>query len=138
MSDLLGRLPAHFRAVPYNGSAVPDGDHDLGQGANCQRYAYAVLAHFGRTLPPFRSSELWTDCVHTELVTMLEPLDLLLFADAPEPYGAHIAVYAGDGAALHLCQSAGVPQVWPLERFLAQQRYACLLGAKRVCAKPAV
>lgn len=136
MSDFLARLPAAFRTVIYNGSAIPDGQHDLSGGANCQRYAYAVLAHFGRSLPPFRSSELWADKDHTDLASDFEPLDLLLFAEHPEPFGAHVAVYAGDGMALHLCRAVGVPAVWSLAAFVSQTRYTYLLGAKRVRAAP--
>nr|WP_295891970.1 hypothetical protein [uncultured Devosia sp.] len=50
MDDLLTTLPPRFRAVRYDGAKIPDGSHDLSDGANCQRYAYAALAHFGIAL----------------------------------------------------------------------------------------
>lgn len=50
MDDLLTTLPPRFRAVRYHGAKIPDGSHDLSDGANCQRYVYAALAHFGIAL----------------------------------------------------------------------------------------
>ena len=131
MDDLLATLPSHFRTVPYNGACVPDGRHDLSQGANCQRYAYAVLAQFSIVMPPFRSSELWADRDHSALVSELMPLDLLLFGRHRDPYGAHVAVYAGEGRALHLCRLVGLPAVWPVVDFQQHAQYACYIGAKR-------
>ena len=131
MPDLLDRLPPHFRTVPYEGSRIPDGDHDLASGANCQRYAYAVLAQFGIALPPWRSSELWADTELTQRVTDFVPLDLLLFTPDGEPFGAHVAVYAGEGRALHLCKSVGHPVVWTLEQFATRPEYRLLIGGKR-------
>ena len=131
MSDLLATLPPRFRAVDYEGAQIPDGSHDLSRGANCQCYAYAVLAQFGIKLPPWRSSELWADATLTEPVTMFEPLDLLLFNPTDEPYGAHVAIYTGAGQALHLCKAVGQPTLWSLAQFAAQPRYRVLIGGKR-------
>jgi lipoprotein Spr len=131
MSDLLATLPPRFRAVSYDGAQVPDGSHDLSGGANCQRYAYAVLAHFGIELPPWRSSELWTDVERTEVVTPFQPLDLLLFSRDGQAYGAHVAVYVGEGRALHLAKSVGRPAVWSLAEFTAREEYRVLVGGKR-------
>ena len=132
MDDLFAGLPDRFRGVRYDGVRIPDGLHDLSNGANCQLYAYAVLAHFGIKLPPWRSSELWTDAELTLRVTSFEPLDLLLFNRGAEPFGAHIAVYAGAGQALHLAKSVGQPAAWALEQFAAREEYSVLIGGKRV------
>ena len=49
-------------------------------GANCQRYAYAVLGLFDRHVPGHRSSELWDDqaFIHPP-INNLHDLDLVLF-----------------------------------------------------------
>lgn len=117
MDGFLATLPARFASVGYDGAQVPDGRHDLSRGANCQRYAYAVLAHFGISLPPWRSSELWSDRELTVSVAAFEPLDLLLFHRTSEPFGAHVGVYAGAGQGLHLCKSVGSPALWSLAEF---------------------
>jgi cell wall-associated NlpC family hydrolase len=130
--DLLDRLPPGFRLVRYDGTRIPDGTHDLSAGANCQSYAYAVLAQFGLHLPPLRSSELWADTEATRPVADFEPLDLLLFGPEGEPFGAHVAIYAGEGQALHLCKSVGQPVIWRLEQFADRPEYRVLLGGKRV------
>lgn len=133
MSALL-EIPQHFFAVPYNGARYPGapGAVGLADGANCQRFAYALLRHFDREVPPLRSSDLWEDVVHTQRVTTLQPLDLLLWNRTPEPWGAHVGVYVGQQQAIHLCKAVGVPVVWSLTRFAGLARYRCLLGAKRV------
>jgi cell wall-associated NlpC family hydrolase len=130
--DLLDRLPAEFRTVRYDGARIPDGLHDLTAGANCQLYAYAVLAQFGLHLPPMRSSELWADTKATRQVADFEPLDLLLFSPDGEAFGAHVAVYAGKGGALHLCKAVGQPAIWSLEQFADRPEYRVLIGGKRV------
>lgn len=135
MPDLLDRLPPDFRTVRYEGSCPPGGDHDLTSGANCQRYAYAVLSQFGIALPPWWSSELWEDTEHTQVVTEFEPLDLLLFSREGESFGAHVAVYAGEGRALHLAKSVGSPAIWTLEQFLERPEYRVLIGGKRALVR---
>ncbi|WP_431676831.1 hydrolase [Kitasatospora sp. KL5] len=136
---LLSRLPPALLAVPYVGArhplsrAVaerPGPEH----GANCQLYAYAVLAHFGLRAPALRSSDLWEDTGSTLRVAEPAPLDLLLFNAGPDPYGAHVGVCAGEGAVLHLCAEVGRPAVWSLAEFAARERYRVLIGAKRVTA----
>ena len=131
MDDLLATLPTRFRAVRYDGAKTPDGGHDVSDGANCQRYAYAVLAHFGMELPPWRSSELWADDALTEAVVAFRPLDLLLFNRTEESFGAHVAVYAGQGRALHLAKSVGQPALWSLAEFAERPEYRVLIGGKR-------
>jgi len=55
-------LPDWLRVVPYDGSALPSAEPPRpGEGATCQRLAYAALAATGRDVPPHRSSELWSD-----------------------------------------------------------------------------
>lgn len=126
-------LPAWLLEVRYNGDAIPeDGRRDLSQGANCQLFAYALLAANGIDMPDFRSSELWSDDTVTLVVSDLAPLDLLLFNSRHEAYGAHVAVYLGGGGAIHLARRERLPRIWPLERFAQDSRYSVFIGAKRV------
>ncbi|OKH99386.1 cell wall hydrolase [Streptomyces sp. CB02923] len=147
--DPLSRLPAALRDVPYAGARHPGAaalpgsppydvpPYDVSAGANCQLYAYAVLRHFGREVPPLRSAELWADTAATARAEPPGPLDLVLF-DAgevpgrPAGYGAHVGVYLGPGQVLHLCKEAGRPAVWSYADFAERPRYARFLGAKRV------
>lgn len=126
--------PAWVFDVPYDGGQYP-GREDacpLPDGANCQRYAYAVLATQGLSVPPYFSSDLWDD-PGMQHVTWADrrPLDLVLFSPSDDPCGAHMGVVLGD-AVLHLCHEVGVPAVWTLDDFAARQRYAHLLGPVRV------
>ncbi|GAB7029766.1 cell wall hydrolase [Streptomyces sp. NPDC021749] len=120
-----------------DGPGGSDGFGDLAEGANCQRYAYAVLRHFGLWVPPLRSAELWADTRATRQAGRPRPLDLVLF-DAgpvrgrPEGYGAHVGVHLGLDAVLHLCREVGRPAVWRYGDFAARARYARFLGAKRL------
>lgn len=127
-------IPAEFWIVPYASDRVPvKKDHDLSRGANCQRFAYALLAHFGRYLPPFRSSELWDDATYTlHAAAPFAPLDLLLFAAEQRPWGAHVAVVTGPDTAIHLSRRVGRPAIWSLARFGEEADYWVLLGAERV------
>lgn len=135
LTDFLRQLPLSFFEVPYVGAQIPAGDYGLARGANCQRYAYAVLRHFGADLPPYRSSDLWADRVHTQTVKgPFEPLDLLLFGAADAAYGAHVGLWSGGEGVLHLCKSVGVPTIWTLEQFAARPEYRVLIGAKRPLA----
>ncbi|OAM77780.1 hypothetical protein [Devosia elaeis] len=137
MTDFLRQLPLRFFEVPYEGSQIPAGDYGLGRGANCQRYAYAVLAYFGVVLPPFRSSDLWSDRVHTKKVEGgFEPLDLMLFGPNDSAYGAHVGLWTGQDGVLHLAKSVGVPAIWSLEQFAERPEYRRLIGAKRVRSLP--
>ncbi|WP_436770838.1 cell wall hydrolase [Yinghuangia sp. YIM S09857] len=139
----MGFLPPHLRRVPYvfarhPGATAPG---DVAGGANCQVYAYAVLAHFGRHVPPLHSSDLWADRAATEIAEVAAPLDLVLFdsgglPDAAEGYAAHVGIHVAPGRVLHLCAEVGVPVVWSYDEFAARPRYARLLGIKRV--RPAV
>lgn len=157
----LSRLPEALRKVTYSGARhpgagtpecpshaphgtagaagppVPDTFADLAGGANCQRYAYAVLRHFGLLVPPLRSAELWADDRATRRAGRPRPLDLVLFdggpaAGRPPGYGAHVGVHLGPDQVLHLCREAGRPVVWRYADFAARPRYRRFLGAKRV------
>lgn len=83
-------------------------------------------------MPPWRSRELWTDTCSSRRVTVLEPLDLLLWNRTPEAWGAHVGVYLGEGCAAHLSKAAGSPQVWPLRAFMRRPESRVWLGAKRL------
>ena len=61
-----------------------------------------------------------------------EPLDLVLFAGSPDPWGAHVGVSLGGAEVLHLCKEVGVPVVWEFEDFAERERYRSLIGFKRV------
>ncbi|HWV22289.1 MAG TPA: NlpC/P60 family protein [Devosia sp.] len=126
-------IPAYFLSVPYNaamhpGAAVPA---DLSSGANCQVFAYALLAHFGIDFPPLRSSELWADTRHSHAVTEFQPLDLLVFGKSADAFGAHVAVYVGEGRAIHLSRTIGLPEEWTIEDFARHENYRVLIGGKR-------
>lgn len=131
--SLLGQLPPHFFEVGYVGQMTPGVDPgvDLSKGANCQRFAYAVLREFGTEIPPFRSDELAADKTSTESVDHAQPLDLMLFAGSEDPYGAHVGVCIGDDAVLHLCAEPGRPVVWTLEEFEQRPRYRNVVAIKR-------
>lgn len=128
---MIERLPQWYWEVPYVYERGPDAA-DLRDGANCQLFAYSVLAHFGLRVPPLRSSDLWEDTTATKVVTDLEPLDLLFYNHIDDPYGAHLAVYLAPGEILHLCKEIGLPTVWNEADFAARPRYQVLVGAKRV------
>lgn len=135
MSTVLAALPPEFLQVRFSERMIPGREPDLGltEGSNCQRYAYAVLRHFGLSVPDLRSSELWAD---EELLTIVsgdpQPLDLVLFAASPDPWGAHVGVYLGGPEVLHLCKEVGVPVVWDFKDFAERERYRSLIGFKRV------
>jgi hypothetical protein len=128
----LAALPHWYWEVPYVGNrfpgAVPRGQ--LGEGANCQLWAYEVLDHFGFAVPDHRSDELWYDKLATRRVEEPEPLDLVLYKGDGDPYGAHVGVWTGDAVA-HLCAEVGRPIVWPQAEFDARPRYAVRIGFKR-------
>ena len=125
-------IPSHFLAIPYNAGVHPGvvGD-DLSTGANCQVFAYALLAHFGIAFPPLRSSELWADTEYSRAVTAFQPLDLLLFSRTADAFGAHLAVCVGEGRAIHLSRTVGFPVEWSIEDFAMHENYRVLIGGKR-------
>jgi hypothetical protein len=132
-ADIVDQLPAHFWAVRYDGEVTPkNAPARMEVRANCLVYAYAVLAYFGRDVPPFWSSELWADVSCTRIIASPQPLDLMLFAAEPIAYAAHLGVYVGEDRILHLCKEVGEPIVWPLAEFASRDRYQTLVGIKRV------
>jgi cell wall-associated NlpC family hydrolase len=126
-------IPPEFLKVPYNGANFPGAaDFDgFTTGANCQVFAYAFLAHYGIELPPFRSSELWNDREYTVVVTEFEPLDLLLFCEHQQAYGAHVTVYVGDERVVHLALHHGYPRVESIIDLQHYHTYRYFVGAKR-------
>ena len=126
------QIPARFMAVRYNGAAHPlTRAAGLEEGANCQRFVYALLDRFGYELAPMRSSELWTDRKFTRLAYRMRPLDILMFNRDMNAWGAHLALYLGNHRAIHLSKSVGLPVIWSLSEFARHDRYKTLLGIKR-------
>jgi hypothetical protein len=129
-------IPERFRAVRYDGSRYPGTGGGLEAGANCQKFAYEFIRHYGRVIADFRSSELWEDTAYTQAASGLppdglEPLDLVLFHRTPDAWGAHVGVYLSQGLVLHLSKQAGRPVVWRFADFASRPGYACYIGAKR-------
>jgi hypothetical protein len=131
--DIVSEIPIRFWSIPYDTNH--DGDAPtlggIETGANCQNFAYELLRQFGRHVPNLRSSNLWDDAEHTILADEYRPLDLLLFNHTRNAWGAHVAVYVGNGRAIHLSRRVGLAAVWPLAQFAALPEYRVLLGAKR-------
>ena len=130
---LAAGLPAEFADVEWVGEPFPGAPRVSGieGGANCQLYAYSVLAHFGLTVPPVRSSELWTDARLATVGGDERPLDLVLYGPNADPYGAHVGVIVGDDAVLHLCAELNRPAVWSEREFALRERYSCRIGVRR-------
>ena len=133
MSTVLAALPPEFLQVTFRERMIPGREPELGltEGSNCQRYAYAVLRHFGLSVPDLRSSELWAEEELLTTVSEPEPLDLVLFAASPDPSGAHVGVYLGGAEILHPCKEVGAPVVWDFKDFAERERYRSLIGFKR-------
>ncbi len=131
----LQRWPAWLWQVPYDAGQHP-GAQDLRsvrEGANCQRFAAAVLELFGLHVPALRSSDLWTDPRLRRITPgNLEPLDLVLFAAEGSAYGAHVGVHLVEDQVLHLCAEVGRPAVWGYGDFAVRARYQKLLGGLRL------
>lgn len=114
----MDRLPPQFREVAYNGDRHPEAGAGFARGANCQHFAYELLRHFGRSVPDLWSSELWHHAGSARVEAPFAPLDLLLFNRTADPYAAHLAVFLGEGEAVHLSKRVGRPVVWEIEQFL--------------------
>lgn len=130
---LLKDLPASFWDVPWDSTRFPGAvERDqLALGADDNLFAYEVLAHFGKRIPDLRSAELWRDTEATKVVLTPQPLDLVLFHDREQAFGAHVAVVCSDTELVHLCAEVGKPAVWTFEQFAATPRYAHVVGIKR-------
>ena len=127
-------VPSAFLAVSYKGDCYPGapGVAGIAQGANCQQFAYELLRYFGNRIPDFRSSDLWEDVDFTLEVSNLEPLDLLLYNSTPRSWGAHVAVYLGEGQIIHLSKEFVRPVIWTHAQFLSTTSYRYFIGAKRI------
>jgi hypothetical protein len=126
-------IPERFHAVRYNGARYPGTGGGLELGANCQKFAYEFIRHFGYEIADFRSSGLWEDTAYTRALgdsEELKALDLVLFNRNREAWGAHVGVSLGGGLVLHLSKGVGGPAIWHLDRFAGCLEYACLIGAK--------
>lgn len=132
--SFLDDLPPWIWEVPYLGSAYPGAvpRAAIRSGANCQLFAYEVLALHDRHVPDWWSSDLWEDEQHTTVVTQAAPLDLVLFNEAQVSHSAHLGVVVDDDRVLHLCAEVGHPAVWRKSDFAARPRYATVIGYKRV------
>jgi hypothetical protein len=130
---LLKDLPPAIWQVPFDSArypgAVPRGQ--LSKGANSNLFAYEVLDLFGVHLPDLRSDELWRDTSATVVVLEPRPLDLVLFHDRQQAWGAHVGVVCSDTEVLHLSQEVGHPAVWTFAQFAQTPRFANLIGFKR-------
>ena len=84
-------IPDRFKNVRYVSSRIPGckDDSDLRLGANCQVFAYNLLRDFGLNPPNYRSSELWDDSEFSEVVIEFKPLDIMMYNDSTDSYGAH-------------------------------------------------
>ncbi len=115
----------------YDARCYPGSEIQVDGRGNCQSFAYAVLRHFGRVVPDFRSSELWSDTRFTFEVGEFVPLDIVLFNSTENAYGAHVGIYAGAERILHLSKQVGFPTRWTLDEFARNPRYRVRIGAKR-------
>ncbi len=127
-------IPNKFKEVEYNELRIPGvkNQSDLSLGANCQVFAYELLAYFNIYPPQFRSSELWNDKTYTKLVNNMKKLDILLYNKTLDSYGAHVGVYIGNEKVIHLSQSIGKPEIIDHKELLLRTKYKFFLGAKRV------
>ena len=126
------RVPSRFFRVRYNGAAHPLANvSGLSSGANCQRFVFELLKHFGYEIAPMRSSELCEDRTFTQRVLRIRALDILMFNRDESAWGAHLALYLGKGRAIHLAKAIGRPVVWEVPDFFAFERYRVLVAIKR-------
>jgi hypothetical protein len=130
---LLKDIPDPYWDVPWDPTrypgAVPRGE--LLAGADSNLFAYELLALFGKRIPDLRSAELWRDTDATKVVLVPEPLDLVLFHDREQAFGAHCGVVCSSTEIVHLCKEVGRPAVWTFAQFAATPRYAHVVGYKR-------
>ena len=133
MPSIVSAIPPRFWEIRFDQNHDPDTPDlkGLDESPNCQNFAYEILRHFGRTIPNFRSSNLWEDTEHTTVVSEYQPLDLLLFNRTEKAWGAHVALCVGEGEAIHLSKKLSAPVVWPIAQFSEQPEYRVLIGAKR-------
>ena len=132
-SAVLDAIPPWFWDVPSVGAHYPGAvpREALSTGANCQLFAYEVLAVHGFVVAHLRSDELWLDTASTTQVPVPQPLDLVLFKKDGDPYGAHVGLAVAHDEVLHLCKEVGRPALWPWSGFADRPRYAVVIGYKR-------
>ena len=133
MPSIVSQIPQRFWDVRYDQNhdpSTPDLKR-IEESPNCQNFAYGILRHFGRSIPDFRSSNLWEDTEHSVVVSDYQPLDLLLFNWTQKSWGAHVALCVGEGEAIHLAKKLSAPAVWPIAKFSELPEYRVLIGAKR-------
>jgi cell wall-associated NlpC family hydrolase len=137
VASVLKLLPGKFHKIPYDGTQYPGSPRlkEFTTGANCQRFAYELLRHFGYEIADFRSSDLWADGCYTVKARRFRPLDLLLFNKDADAHGAHVAVWMGEGKLIHLSKRIGLPEIVTLRQMEERSGYQVLLGAKRVKPK---
>ena len=130
-------IPEAFFDVQYKSARIPgvESQSDLSLGANCQVFAYAILKENGLQVPNDRSSELWSDTNYSRVVTDFKPLDLMLYSVSGDSYGAHVAVYIGNGEVIHLSFQNGKPERIPHKTLMMNEKYRCFVGAKRVLSR---
>ena len=125
-------IPPQFLAVRYNGAAHPQAPiAGLNLGANCQRFVFELLRHFGYEVGAMRSSELWSDRIYTRTVYRKRRFDILMFNGTDCAWGAHLALYLGNGRAIHLCKAIGRPAIWSESQFARCDEYKVLVAIKR-------
>lgn len=129
-----GGWPEWAAEAPYLASAHPGvtGAADLNGGANCQSYAFAMLRLFGVAIPPHRSSELFVDpnLAHVS-VSDATTLDLVLFSDYEEAWGAHVALCLNSSELVHLSADVGRPSIWTWTDFAVRMRYSTVVAVLR-------
>jgi len=128
-------IPKKFLNINYNAKQIPGSKVDIFEnGANCQLFAYSLLAHFGYHIPPLRSSDLWEDQEFTETVngSAFKPFDIMLYHKKPEAWGAHVGLFIGNNTVLHLSQEIAKPEKREHHRFKELDRYKFFIGAKRL------
>jgi len=130
------KIPNSFQNVKYQSNRIPgvENQSDLSLGANCQVFAYELLKANGLNPSNDRSSELWADESYSKKVTKFEALDILLYSEKGESYGAHVGVYLGSGKIIHLSLENGIPQIIEHLEMLQNPKYRCFVGAKRILA----
>lgn len=130
---MLKDLPAAFWEIPWDADRWPGNvpRSELALGADDNLFAYELLAHFGFRIPDLRSAELWRDNDSTQVVLEPRPLDIAMFHDRQQAYGAHVGVICSETEVVHLCKEVGKPTVWTFEKFATTPRYSHLVGFKR-------
>jgi murein DD-endopeptidase / murein LD-carboxypeptidase len=129
-------IPERFQNVVYDPKCHPGapGVRGVERGANCQQYAYEFVRAFGFIIPDLRSSDLWADIVSTQYSNQPKRFDVVLVHNAPDPWGAHVGVYLGNGHVLHLSKEIGAPAIESLQSMMRRAQYGYLIRFKRILA----